>query len=225
MRTARTPARRSPGRPIPSADNNAREALLDAAVALFAEQGAAATTSAGIATRAGVTPAMVHYYFRGRQRLLDAVVDERLARFVAHVFAPPLPIGNGGAAVVEHIVHRIFEAADRMPWMPPIWIRDIVSEGGSLRDRMLRRFPAGAVGSLVAVLSLERRSRRIPAGIEPRLAFLTIAGVAMLPLATRALWTRMPGLADLSDAQLRRHALAVLTSGLAPSSGAERRKR
>jgi len=215
MKAAAAPARRAPGRPVPSADADPREALLDAAVSLFAERGVAATASSGIAARAGVTPAMVHYYFRGRERLLDAVVDERLARFITHVFDGPLP-DKGGAAVVEHLVRRLFQGAELMPWMPPIWIRDIVSEGGSLRERMLRRFPASGVAALVAVLAREQRARRVPAGIEPRLAFLTIAGVAMLPLATRALWTRIPGMAELSNAQLRRHAIAVLLSGLAP---------
>jgi hypothetical protein len=47
-------------------DTGTRESLLDAAVALFAEQGVAATSSAKIAARAGVTPAMVHYHFRCR---------------------------------------------------------------------------------------------------------------------------------------------------------------
>ncbi len=47
-------ARRTPGRPVQDAQVETREALLDAAVALFAEQGVAATTSAQIAARAGV---------------------------------------------------------------------------------------------------------------------------------------------------------------------------
>ncbi len=79
--TRKPSPRRARGRPAVAAEIGTREALLDAAVALFAEQGVGATTSAEIAARAGVTPAMVHYHFRNRERLLDAVVDERLARF------------------------------------------------------------------------------------------------------------------------------------------------
>ena len=52
--------------------------LLDAAVRLFAGQGVAGTTVAEIAQRAGVTSAMVHYYFKTKDQLLDAVVEEKL---------------------------------------------------------------------------------------------------------------------------------------------------
>src|SRR5215831_20793359 len=225
MTKTRNPTlRRARGRPATTAEIGSRDALLDAAVSLFAEQGVAATTSAGIAARAGVTPAMVHYHFRSRERLLDAVVDERLARFPARVFGGIAPTESSAAALIETIVRRLYDAADHMPWMPPIWIREVVAEGGMLRDRMFRHFPASAVGLLIESFAREQRADRIPAGIEPRLAFMTIAGVAMLPLATRRLWSRIPGMADLTNAQLLRHALTVLAAGLAPTQERARRK-
>jgi TetR/AcrR family transcriptional regulator len=214
-------ARRLSGRPPLAADRDAREILLDAAVSLFAEQGVAATRSTEIAQRAGLTPAMVHYYFRSREQMLDAVVDERLARFAARVFDAPMP--NSAEPMVTTIVSRLFQAARAMPWMPPIWIREIVSEGGALRERMLRHFPVEAVTALAKVIADEQAQGRIPAGIEPRLAFLSIAGATMLPLAVRPLWGKLPGLGDVTEDQLERHAATLLTMGLVPASGGESR--
>jgi len=219
------PSRRARGRPALAAEIGSRDALLDAAVTLFADQGVRATTSAEIAARAGVTPAMVHYHFRNRERLLDAVVDERLARFPARVFHALSPADSSAAALIETIVRRVFDAAELMPWMPPIWIREVVSEGGTLRDRMFRHFPRDAVTTLSDLLAREQRQHRIPAGINPRLAFLTIAGIAMLPLATRRLWSRIPELTKLSNDELLRHALTVLTAGMTPRVPRARRKR
>ena len=219
----KAPIRRPRGRPL-AGEVGTRDALLDAAVALFADQGVAATTSAGIAARAGVTPAMVHYHFHSRGRLLDAVVDERLALFPARVFGGFAPTQASADGIVETIVRRVYEAAEHMPWMPPIWIREVVSEGGTLRDRMFKHFPAGAINQLVESLAREQRRHRLSAGIEPRLVFLTIAGVAMLPLATRRLWSRIPGMSDLTNAHLLRHALAVLATGLGPPPRNVRRK-
>jgi TetR/AcrR family transcriptional regulator len=209
-------SRRRVGRPPLGEEREAREALLDAAVALFAERGVAATASAHVAERAGVTPAMVHYYFRSRDRLIDAVVSERLARFPAHVFRAPLPDVPASARVTA-IVYRLFEAARQMPWMPSIWIREIVSDGGMLRERMLKHLPVEAVTRLAEAIAREQRAGRVPAGIEPRLAFISIAGATLLPLAVRSFWHRLPGMANLSDKQLERHAVTVLTAGLAPS--------
>jgi len=210
-------ARRLSGRPPLAADRVAREALLDAAVSLFAEQGVAATSSTEIAQRAGLTPAMVHYYFRSREQMLDAVVNERLAHFAARVFDAPMP--SSAQAMVTTIVSRLFEAARAMPWMPPIWIREIVSEGGALHERMLRHFPVEAVTALANVIADEQALDGIPAGIEPRLAFLSIAGAAMLPLAVRPLWGKLPGLGNVSEAQLEQHVATLLTMGLVPTSG------
>ena len=160
---------------------------------------------------------MVHYYFRNRELLLDAVVSERLARFAAHVFAAPMSEA-ASPVMVAAIVGRLYEAARLMPWMPPIWIREIVSEGGALRSRMLAHFPASAAATLAQVVAQDQRAGRVPVDVEPRLAFLTIAGVAMLPLAVRSMSKHFSGLADLDERALQRHAVAVLTAGLAPPS-------
>jgi len=211
----KTPVRRRSGRPPQTGDRAPREALLDAAVSLIAERGVAGTTSADVAARADVTPAMVQYYFRNRELLLDAVVDERLARFVGHVFAAPLPDGSA-PELVSAVVRRLYDAAALMPWMPPIWIREIVSDGGALRARMLKHFPVSSALRLMETVARDQKAGRVPAGVEPRLAFLTIAGVAMLPLAVRSLWNRLPGLAELDERALETHARTVLTAGLAP---------
>ena len=111
----------------------------------------------------------------------------------------------------------LFEAAALMPWMPGIWIREIVSEGGHLRERMLRHFPVAAANRLADAVARDQREGKVPAGVEPKLAFLSIAGAALLPLAVRAVWGRLPGLGDLTERQLEAHAIAVLTAGLAPA--------
>ncbi|MDR3426114.1 TetR family transcriptional regulator [Silvimonas sp.] len=59
-----TSSPRQRGRPATLPDQNARAALLDAATLLFARQGIAASTLAQVAREAGVTSAMVHYYFK-----------------------------------------------------------------------------------------------------------------------------------------------------------------
>lgn len=227
------PAARARGRPARSADRDAREALLDAAVALFAERGVAATTAVDIAARAGVTPAMIHYYFRGRERLIDAVVEERISRFVTRVFAPPADPAAPPLATLSSLVGRIFDAARAMPWMPPIWIREIAAEGGALRERALRWPPPAAVATIGAIgdaLAGARRRGAIAPGIEPRLVFVSIMGLTMFPLATREVWRRLPGAERVTADDLARHAIAMLATGLAgsrppPSKPARRSRR
>ncbi len=194
--------------------------MLDAAVGLFAERGVAATTAGDIAERAGVTAAMIHYYFRGRERLIDAVVDERMARFVGHVFANPVDPRQGLPSAIATIVSRIFEAARLMPWMPQIWIREIAAEGGSLRERALKHLPMLAIGNFVSMLTAAQQRGEIGPDIEPRFVFVSIMGLTMFPLATQPVWRRLPGTDRLTADDLQQHAAALLRSGLSSRSAA-----
>ncbi|VEC84729.1 Transcriptional regulator RutR of pyrimidine catabolism (TetR family) [Raoultella ornithinolytica] len=69
---------RRPGRPRGKKPGTAsREQLMDIALMLFARQGIAHTSLNAIAKEAGVTPAMLHYYFSSREALVDQLLEER----------------------------------------------------------------------------------------------------------------------------------------------------
>lgn len=67
-----TPAKRRGRR---SGGEDTRAALLEAARAVFAEQGYQGATVRGIAARAGVDAAMVNHWFGGKQGLFAAIVE------------------------------------------------------------------------------------------------------------------------------------------------------
>jgi AcrR family transcriptional regulator len=56
-------------------DEPARERILSAAEALFAQHGFTATPTSRIAERAGVPKGLVHYYFTRKSDLLEALVE------------------------------------------------------------------------------------------------------------------------------------------------------
>jgi AcrR family transcriptional regulator len=206
------PARRR-GRPVSRANIDIREQLLDAATHEFAERGVAASTMTSIAVRVGVTPAMVHYYFRNRRQLLDAVVDERLARFVTGVWAP-VGTHDAPAALVRGLVNRIVEGAAARPWLPPLWIREVVSEGGQLRERALKHLPVEQMARVAEGVRAAQQAGVVHGDIDPRLLFLSIIGLTLLPLATTAIWRRVPATAGIDSRDIARHATALLLHGL-----------
>src|SRR5215831_2924681 len=106
-----------PGRRPQVPDGDGRKHLLDAATALFAERGIANTTVAQIATAGKVTPAMIHYWFDSREKLLDAVVEERLAPLFREVWDVVIE-DAAPDELVRGLVHRLFEVTSRSPWLP-----------------------------------------------------------------------------------------------------------
>ncbi|WP_256258520.1 TetR/AcrR family transcriptional regulator, partial [Burkholderia ubonensis] len=176
-------------------DFDLRNHMLDVATSLFAERGIAATTVAQIAAAAGVTSAMVHYYFTNREQLLDAIVEERLAQVIAFVWRPTEPQAeNDPFALVAELVDRFFDVTARMPWLPSLWLREIVNEGGQLRERMVRRIPLEHIGRFAERIRHAQQAGVVNPALEPALLFQSIIALVMLPLATAKLWQSARGL-------------------------------
>ncbi|MGT2454582.1 TetR/AcrR family transcriptional regulator [Cupriavidus basilensis] len=213
------PASRRPGRPAAAKAGNAgqREQLLDAATELFAQRGVAATAIKTIATHAGVTPALVHYYFRDRDQLLDAVVDERLQPLVEQVFLPAVADSADPAAMLVGIAGRLIRTAAATPWFPGLWIREIVGADGQLHQRVLQKIAMQRAGLVIAPLAAARARGEINPGLEPALLMVSLIGLTLLPLATTHIWRRLPGAEAIDSEALVRHVSALLAHGLAVS--------
>ena len=202
------------GRRVRAPDYDAREHLLDAATALFAERGIANTTIAQIAAASGVTSAMVHYWFQTRDRLLDAVVEERIARAFLAVWDPVDPASDAPLAQTEGIVRRMFDVTENMPWLPSLWLREIVNEGGLLRERALPRIPLEKVVGFGQSIAASQARGELNAHIDPLLLFNSIIALVMLPQATSKIWQRLNQSASFDRANLERHVTALLVHGL-----------
>lgn len=205
---------RKAGRPA-LALGDGRAALLDAALRLFARQGIAATPLSGIAAEARVTPAMLHYYFGSRAQLLEAVVEERLqplilgiASVLAEQPAPALGL------LIERLVRKVVETVQTHPWLPALWVHEILSEGGLLREAMLTRFGGRLAPVLQQRLAAAQAAGQLNAALDPRLTVVSLIGLTLFPLASAPIWRRLFAADDLGPEQMVGHTLALLRRGL-----------
>lgn len=204
---------RRPGRPR-AEEANQRERLLDAAVACFASDGVAATSLRSIAQRTGVTPALVHYYFGTKEQLLDAFIAERIAPVVQALRDRLLAAGDDPRALVAAFVGGIHALVERYPWWPQLWVREVLSEKGALRD-VLHNLIAPQVTQLLAQSLVAGQKRgAMSADLEPRLLVVSVVGLTLFPLAAEHIWRRVFPAGDLDRAVLERHTLALLDHGL-----------
>jgi AcrR family transcriptional regulator len=59
-------------------DKNMEQVILEAAEELFLEQGFASTTTSQIAQKAGCNKALVHYYYRTKDRLFETIFEGKI---------------------------------------------------------------------------------------------------------------------------------------------------
>ena len=207
--------RSTAGRRARTPDSDARAQLLDAAIALFAERGIANTTVAQIAAAGHVTSAMIHYWFDTRERLLDAVVEERLAPLFRTIWDPVDVERGEPLELVRGIVGRMFDVTARMPWLPSLWLREIINEGGLLRERALRHIPLQRVAGFGQNIARGQSRGEVNPQLQPLLVFNSILALVMLPQATAKIWRRINPTLTLDRATLEEHVTALLMQGIA----------
>ena len=213
---ARKQPRRQPRKPgRPRADEaNQRERLLDAAVACFTTEGIAATSLRAIAVQAGVTPALVHYYFGSKQRLLDAFTAERLMPFVATLAQHLQTVGDDPRALAAAFVRGLHAAVEHLPWLPGLWLREIIGQGGALREMLFKQISPQVPRVLAERFAALQKHGAINRDLDPRLLVVSLIGLTLFPLAAEPVWRRLFDADDIDRAALERHTLALLDLGL-----------
>ena len=126
-----------------------RNQIVWATMQLHAEKGAAATSQADIATRAGVAPATVYRHFPTLGSLVRACGTQ-----IWTAVSPPRPEDSerlfAGLGTTRERLHRFVEEVSefyRRAWLPldsaafPNWMRVFVGSRRAWRRRPARRWP------------------------------------------------------------------------------------
>jgi len=166
MSKTRRPTRR-PARP----DLRAEARILDAAHAVFIRRGTAGARMQEIAREAGVNSALLHYYFRSKERLSEAVFRRaagELLPAVIRILAEDRSLDEKVAAVIELELTRLLET----PYLPAY----ILSELTHHPDR-IRQFVSAVTG-----LVPEEVGRRVMTVLQAQIDACVAAG-AMAPVA------------------------------------------
>ncbi|WAC63280.1 TetR/AcrR family transcriptional regulator [Pseudoxanthomonas sp. SL93] len=212
--TAKPPRKRQPGRRSTADAVDLRARLLDAALACFVRRGIAVTSLRDIASEAGVTPALVHYYFGDKVQLQQAVVAERLLPVVAQMRAPVAEAGDDVAALIAGFVQGICSVVAQHPWLPTLWVREILCEGGALRDMMISQVGPMLPKMMAGRFAAAQQAGQLNPDLDPRLLMVSLIGLTMFPLASAPIWRQLFGADDIDFNDLRRHTLVLLDRGL-----------
>ena len=135
--------RKRPG-PSPSGSPDIRKGILDASEYLFATQGFSATSIRAIAERVDVNPAMVHYYFGSKKKLLQAVMEHVLEPMAGAV----AEVEERGDLPVRELTQLLFSMAADHPYLPQLITREVFLPGGALQSEFLERFAPRLGGRL-----------------------------------------------------------------------------
>lgn len=206
---------RRPGRPAQrEGQENQRERLLDIGQTLLAGQGAPYVTMAAITKAAGITPSAAHYYFKTREQLLDALLEERIMPVRSYFEGVFEATPDDPVATMSNFVQRLVALNTKHPWFGPFWIREMISEDPALAERVKLRFGERKNSVVIGTLQRWQKEGRINPDLEPLLIFTSVIGLTLLPLAMRPKLEPDTFHSKVNEEQIIRHATALLTGGL-----------
>jgi AcrR family transcriptional regulator len=214
------PARKSTrvgrvGRPSEQSRLEVRARLGAAARELFALHGFEAVSLRQVADAAGVTPAMVHYYFGDKHGLWLAVIEDYLEEALAGMLAAREEIeGPGGLAIY---LSRHTQLLGRQPWLAPLLFREVVLGGGPSAD-FVQRFPAQLRTLLKGAIAAARARGEISADLDPELLMVSLLSAAVFPFLVRPMIEKAFGVRVDADFAPRwaDHAIRLFQRGVAP---------
>ena len=106
---------------------NKEQQILAAAEQEFLARGYDGARTTSIAQAAGVTHAMLHYYFRTKEQLFERIVDEKFETMSHSMFAI---MGDPSLPIVERIkggIEAHFDFVAQNPLLPRFVINEIIS--------------------------------------------------------------------------------------------------
>lgn len=183
-------AANGPGRPAGD-QRDVRAELVAVARQAFAERGFEAVPLREIGERAGVTPAMVRYYFGGKTGLYEAVLEAASAPLFERLTAARADAGID--ELIGAIAGAYGEMASRDPWLPPLVVREVFLPEGRLRQRFVERF-AGRVAPLVEdALETARLRGELREETDSKAAALALVSLGVFPHLARPVVTEVFG--------------------------------
>lgn len=201
------------GRPKAQAGENKRERILESALYLFAKQGVGETTVAQIAERSGVTSAMVHYYFKNWEGLLDIIMEECIAPRMQYVWAD-LDKAASVPELLEIFVNRLFDVFEEEPLFPELWIREVFNSGGNFRERFINYYPIEKLVNVQKIFINAQEEGLIKPTIQADHIIISVVGLVLFPLIVHDLLSFVPLLSAMNKESYKKHVLTLLTTGL-----------
>jgi TetR/AcrR family transcriptional regulator len=199
-----------------TADVETEVRILDAAHAVFLRRGTGGARMQEIADEAGVNKALLHYYFRSKDRLAQAVFEraaQRLLPPILATLASDLPLEEKVRRTVEHELSVLSET----PALPAYLIGEMHHHPERIEQLITR--VAGASPGRIAPPLLATLQRQIEEGvragtmrpIRPEELVVNLVSLCVFPFAARPLLGAMLGTGDEGFRRLiaaRRESLA-----------------
>lgn len=165
--------------------NNTEQLVIMAAKQVFIEKGYAETSMSDIAIKAGINRPALHYYFRTKEKMFEAVFAD-----IVHSFVPSIQEVLLMAIPIDERIVKVadiyFETMQREPLLPMFVLREVQRDALHLLNTARKIETIQYMGKIGAALEAEMsegKIRRVPV----EFVFYTFYGLLFAPFLSKPL--------------------------------------
>lgn len=147
--------------------------ILDAAEALFARQGFAATTIKAIGKEAGLNSALLYYYFPDKERLYHAVLERRLGT-TSREMSRRLTAGLPPLEALTELLHGYAQLMHDAPNLPRLLAREFADHQAAHALPLIRELAAGLFQRICDVIRSGQSAGSIRKDLDPRFTAISL---------------------------------------------------
>jgi TetR/AcrR family transcriptional regulator len=155
--------------------------ILDAARKVFLDNGFDGSTMQHIANVAGINKALLHYYFRSKDRLFEAVFMEAFAKMVPNlfkIFTADIPFTEK----IRALVNAYISALQEYPQIPQFILHELHRNPGRIIELM---HSTGIDPEMVMNIIRMELKKGNHVEIEPKQFMVNLLAMCIFPFAAR----------------------------------------
>jgi TetR/AcrR family transcriptional regulator len=182
-------------------DTDSKQRILDTARKHFVQKGFAATRTKEIAEETGFTKAMLHYYFRTKDQLYQAVLEQTISKVLPRL-AKAMATEGSFMERTEHLVHTYIEILSKNPELPLFVMSELAQQKASFIAEIQKQaghFPA--IFFFIQQMNTEMEEGKIRS-MPPMQLILNILGMSVFPFMAKPMITNIFGVSDAEFIEL-----------------------
>ncbi len=162
-------------------DKNTETIILDTARIVFVEKGFDGARMQEIADRAGINKALLHYYYRSKQKLFEAIFDESFQKIIPRVLefmGSSIPLADK----IESFVSSYIDLLITEPHLPSFVLHELNRNPDRIGNMVLK---SGINPNLINDQLAKQMTKENYTKIEPQELVVNMISLCIFPFVAR----------------------------------------
>jgi AcrR family transcriptional regulator len=174
--------------------DSAQERILTAAKKVFLVKGMAGARMQDIADEAGINKALLHYYFRNKEKLFETIFKEASGQFfpkITDIIDSDIPLFQK----IERFCSEYINMMQQNAYLPLFVLNEVTKEPKRFKEKILknRELP---FSKFVVQIEAEIKKKKIKP-VNPGQLFLNMISLCIFPFIAKPMWMLASGIDEI----------------------------